>query len=857
MGDEADENPLGFLDRLLDEERNSNLHFGDIRFWKHLEHIDSSHIYRTKSLEYKTMKMMFFEGVFFMFFLVVLTLYLVSEKAGDLYSSRRQQLDYWGGCQLQGHTRRCKIDEVHDIDSLMDWLRDDFTPLAFTNADEYQSVVMSDSIFRLQTGTMYWNPRYVGDTKTSALIGSIRLRQVRVQYSKDCTILDRLGDIVEDCFADYNPAIQSKLSWAPAWTPEYLKEHYEWKASNITEQRPFHGKYATYPGDGFVLDLATNITGAVTRFTELQYWKWIDQRTRAVILEMNTLNPNVNSFVHSRILFEFPAAGGVFIRQEAFPFRAIQLSLSLMAADDFGGSFMYLVISTGLSILFGVYTFALIYKNGIRFFFYFWSIVDVLSLLLNFNLLVLKVGIFMEADTMPNLQPEVIADPEMFYPIGKLVPTMEQVVGYQAMLGLITWLRVLKYLTLSRTFLPFVRVFEKCFVGLMLYSVLLSVVLFGFALAIYIGYGTQEGLYSTIWGTFVAVAVAPAGGVKFGVVLEAGDWVGPVIILCYIMLVILLVLTTFNAIQVDQYSVTSYQCSTVNKHKDPGSQGNPTIIFLWTYLCALRGVKLVGKELHEDVGGPDDQEIALTSLPESVAVKYWHTRRTMLKIKEAAYAEIEEQRLAKRREAGLLIAEAEEAEKKAIADRKAKLAEKLGKDMAITDGEEDLVEYEEEEEEEDEDRMPTNAEMAGIMVRRVQLQRMLEDDPAIVDVFETYKAVDVVRRFKVDSGEAGDQDPFDIVARLQASVAKKLAELERMGQGLSFDEMETLKVMSQELHSALTETQKEWRGELLSILQMASLLSTALIELTKKLEQVQVNHTELAIRAAPLTLGKK
>jgi len=849
---------LCFLDRLLDEERHSNLHFGDTRFWKHLEHIDSSHIYRTKSLEYKTMKMMFFEGVFFMIFLVTLTTYLISEKAGDLYSSRRQQLDYWGGCTVQGLDRTCKIDEVKDIDSFMTWIREDFSPLAFTNEDEYASVVMARSVFRLQSGTMYWNPRYVGDTQTSVLIGAVRIRQVRVQYSKDCVILSEFADVVEDCFADYNPNIQSRLSWAPAWTPEHLKEHYEWKEANVTEQRPFPGKYAVYPGDGFVLDLALNKSGAVTRFLELQDWKWIDERTRAVIIELNTLNPNVNSFVHSRILFEFPAAGGVFIRQEAFPFRAVQLSLSLMAADDFSGSFMYFVVSTGLSILFGAYTAWIIYKNGMRFFYYFWSIVDVLGLLLNFILLIQKVDIFMEADKMPNLHPEVIQNPEMFYPIGNLIPTMEAVVGMQAMLGLITWLRVLKYLTLSRTFLPFVRVFEKCFVGLMLYSVLLCLVLFGFALAIYIGYGTQTGLYSTIWGTFVAVAVAPAGGVNFNVVLDKGDWVGPVIIFAYIILVVLLVLTTFNAIQVDQYSVTSYQINSVNRHKLPGAQGNPTIIFLWTYMCALKGVKLVGKETHEDVGEPDDQEVSLTSLPEPVAVKFWKTRRQMMKIKDAAIHEIEEIRQAKRREAGLLLAQVEAEQKEA---HKKKMAQRLGADMAITDGDEDeLVEYnpeEEEEEEDDENRMPTNAEMAGIMVKRVQLQRMLEDDPAIVDVFETYKAVDVVKRFKVEAGEGDDQDPFDVVARLQASVAKKLAELERMGAGLGFDEMETLKIMSQELHSALTETQKEWRGELLSILQMASLLSNALIELTKKLEQVQTNHTELAIMAAPLTLGKK
>ena len=63
---------------------------------------------------------------------------------------------------------------------------------------------------------------------------------------------------------------------------------------------------------------------AVSRMLELEYWKWLDFRTRvlltmwleedvfldlpanllsgAFMIELNTINPNVNSFVHSRTL---------------------------------------------------------------------------------------------------------------------------------------------------------------------------------------------------------------------------------------------------------------------------------------------------------------------------------------------------------------------------------------------------------------------------------------------------------------------------------------------------------------------------------------------------------------------------
>lgn len=43
-------------------------------------------------------------------------------------------------------------------------------------------------------------------------------------------------------------------------------------------------RYATYPGDGFLLDMGLNLTGAKTRLRELQYWKWLDDRTRELAL---------------------------------------------------------------------------------------------------------------------------------------------------------------------------------------------------------------------------------------------------------------------------------------------------------------------------------------------------------------------------------------------------------------------------------------------------------------------------------------------------------------------------------------------------------------------------------------------
>mmetsp|Transcript_114344 Transcript_114344/g.328487 ORF Transcript_114344/g.328487 Transcript_114344/m.328487 type:complete len:826 (+) Transcript_114344:152-2629(+) len=808
------QSPLGFLDRLLDDERDSNLHLGDLRFWKHYEHIRTPQVYRTTSLEYRNMKLMFCEAVLYTLFLIILTSFIVMHRSGSIYESRRQQLDYWGGCTRTIDGRTCTVDQVRSQEALMTWLREDFAPKAFTEHDMLLPIASSVSLFRLQSGSVAWTPRYVGDTKTSVLVGAVRIRQLRVQYNQDCSIVDDFRDIHKDCFGKYSPGVESKLPWHPEWTPMHLQAHYKWYDSSQTEQGDTAGFHGTYPGSGFVLDLPLNLTGAQTRLKELEDWAWLDQRTRAVIIEVNTLNPNVNIFVNTKFVFEFPATGGVYIKYDATSFRSIAMSFAVAATDDSGGEFITLVAVTALFFLLLAYTIFLIVKNGSRFFTYFWAVMDLIILALYFVVCCMFLARASEFDDEPNMQPEVLADPEMFFPIGKFAPQFELSNQILACLGVAAWLKVLKYFTLAELFAGYVRVIERCIVNLLLFSALLFLVLFGFAVALHLGYGADDNYFGSIWGSLVAVIVAPASGVELAPIFVSGDLLGPLLIFTYIVLVFLLLLNIFMAICVETYSVCTYELNEVKAV----NKANPMLVFIWTYLNAVRGVKLVGKETEEDRGTPAEQQIALSALPEAIQMRYMEERRKMNDIVSNALAAIEDAK--RRRNEPELYNTSMTGEE-----------EDDGDDVVPPTPLHDLRPQPPEEE---------NVHM--MLVHRVQLQRMLEDHPVIQEICGTRKAVEVIRRFQVDS--AGG-DPYDMVAKLQESIAKKLHELEEQGMDLTFDEMEALKAVSQELHSALTESQREWRAELLSVLQMASLLSKALIDLTNQLAKVQINHDRL------------
>lgn len=855
-----EDNPLSFLDRLLDEERDTNKYLGDIRFWRDVEYMDTNHIYRTKSIEYRQMKMMFCEAMFYLMFLFVLSGFIIEQRSNSLYESRRQQLDYWGDCRVTRapdgtKTRKCTMDDVKDPVSLTAWLRSTFVPKAF-DKELYPAINNATaSIYRLQGGTPAWMPRYVGDTKTSVLVGAVRLRQLRVFAPSECSVIDEFKDLEEDCLPQFSEGYQSKQSWAPTWTPTYLKVHYRWWSRNKTNQAPMQGLYGSYPGDGFVLDMPLNLTGAVSRLNELEEWQWFDERTRAVILELSTLNLNVNMFVHSRILFEFPATGGAVARQEAFAFRAIQLSLRLMATDSLTGAFLFFIWTSALHLLLFFYTIYLIYKNGFRFFAYFWSWCDLLILLFFAVWLGITASIWAWTEEEPNLQPEVIADPELLFPVGKVVGLLDTQAAFLAALGLVSWLKIIKYFSLVDMFHAFVRVIERCIVNLLCFTGLLFVVLFGFAVAFHIAYGDENNLFFTMKGSFVAVMVAPAGGVDFSPVFDRDDMLGPVLIFAYIIVIILLLLNTFMAICVDTYSVCAFEIGEVYRVMPE----HPTSIFVWTYFNALKGTKLVGRETEEEKGADDEQGILLSSLPEPIQVKYMETRGRMQALLDSAERQILEKKLEALMRNGALEPE-EVAEKLRDHDQKKRalaIKDAQGaKPLAITDSQPAPGKIGNSMMSEDEiallgggmmdEEPPAPEDPTGITVNRVQLQRMLEEDFNLQEITGTNRAIDVVRRFRVDQSGV---DPYEAVANLQAAVTAKLKDLQDRGVNLTFNETEMLKSVSQELHSSLTESQKEWRAELLTIMQMSNLLSSVLIDLTRKLETVQKNHNQLAMRA--------
>ena len=126
------------------------------------------------------------------------------------------------------------------------------------------------------------------------------------------------------CTYSYKDDTADRRHYVPGWVPTTWIHGYNSSAPRSSRTRiegaflytsaaedeyPFDGKIATYPGGGYVADLTEHADEAASLIDELEANQWIDEYTRAVLLEFNVLNANTKLFNQVMLVFEYTTDG--------------------------------------------------------------------------------------------------------------------------------------------------------------------------------------------------------------------------------------------------------------------------------------------------------------------------------------------------------------------------------------------------------------------------------------------------------------------------------------------------------------------------------------------------------------------
>merc|ERR1719393_558749 len=201
-------------------------------------------------------------------------------------------------------------------------------------------------------------------------------------------------------------------------------------------------------------------------------------------------------------------------------------------------------------------------------------------------------------------------------------------------LCMVCWIKLFKYLCLCGYFRLLVRVLERCAQELVVFSLLLLVIFFGFAVAFFIGMGDSSETYSTVSNSFLVLFFMLLGGFEID-----DNWFGPgesiikpIIFLCYIILVYFILFNVFMAIVLDAYTMVWIVHGVAGEGKE--RKRNPMTAFMYAwYHQKFYGIALV-KDLDDEAVQPEEMSIRLALLPGIVAKKWVEKKKKMQRIIE-------------------------------------------------------------------------------------------------------------------------------------------------------------------------------------------------------------------------------
>merc|ERR1719274_222924 len=431
--------------------------------------------------------------------------------------------------------------EVRAIDQFWDYLENGLLKAAYGNT----------STLGIPQTDVPLLPALGGDEFLSnRILGAIQMRALKVNKGsrggteRGCGSQSAYDDYFTSCVPAYSSYTELDRDFGDGG------QQFVYSAEVST---PMNGLYADYSGGGFVEKLSANESYTREKILELKEDQWLDMQTRAVIIDLNTWNPNIEMYGIVRLMFEISPVG-----LWNFDARVLLLKPRYLSAFGNGSSGEWIMtICDACIALFCLYYVAEeVSEFWVSFYDYVqdgWNLIDWATLVLLLVAFAMKVMNF-SSNIKPGLEESTnsaaYTDLQLY---AERMYTVRKIYSFNSVL---IWVKIVKYVP----FLPYARVLKELFAmsgALFMCFVCLFVIFFvGFGLAFCVGFGMDlEELQS--WPvSWVYLGRTLLGDVDVSPIYRIAPIAGSVLLAMFVVGVYMVLLNLWYALILFSFSQT-------------------------------------------------------------------------------------------------------------------------------------------------------------------------------------------------------------------------------------------------------------------------------------------------------------
>ncbi|XP_035689655.1 polycystic kidney disease protein 1-like 2 [Branchiostoma floridae] len=471
--------------------------------------------------------------------------------------------------------------EVNDIPSFWSWIEGDLIPT--TRSGEWYN------------GEADWAVDKVLPDMLTHPLEAVQLRQVRLKPGQLCETPEKMQEFAPRCtvrhstlaadtddyiqgWIPYNdtinstdtvicaptlPPLTSTVSTSTVSTPvtganctvfltrEEKDPPWTYKFASLIGSFPYFGQHGTYLTGGYSTPLGKTRTSGLRLSEFLQQHNWLDERTRAVFVELILYNPHANLFSVVSLAVEFTNLGTAYRGVEVVTLRLIQQDAILLFA-------MRAVLAVFI-LFFALKEAKSFFARPIEYLSDFWSWVELLVIGIGFS----SLGVYFNAQGIIDEAAEQRKTSESVFDLYKSAVNWFQIYTYLlAFLICCATLKFIRLLRFNSHVYALSTTIKKSSKPVLQFFFVAGIILMAFTQMGNLLFGIKLQDYKNILTSLTSLCTMMLGSFDFNALVDGHYILGPVMFFSYQAVMQFILLSMFMTIIMDVYAEESQDPNT-------------------------------------------------------------------------------------------------------------------------------------------------------------------------------------------------------------------------------------------------------------------------------------------------------